>query len=74
MLKSDLKVWSRDVFGCLESSKKRLLKNNEDLDIKDNLCDLDNEAKLKRMEIFSQLRVIDNKLNPYVDKKLEPLG
>jgi len=62
MLKTDLKVWNREEFGCLDSSKKNLLKDIEAFDIRDNYSDLDEEAQLKRMEVISQLKVTDNKI------------
>jgi len=47
---------------CLDSSKKRLLKDIEAFDIRDNYSDLNKEAQLKRMELISQLKVTDNKI------------
>ena len=47
-LKADLKVWNRDVFGCMETNKKKILKEIDDLDTLDDCADLDDCAKQKR--------------------------
>jgi len=68
-LKNDIKVWNWDVFGCLDTNKKRIVKEIEDLDVQDNNIDLGETAKLRRMELFSQLRVIDKKIESLYRKK-----
>jgi len=40
LLKSNLKDWNKNVFGCLQSNQKRILKEIKDLDVKD-----DNEVR-----------------------------
>ena len=58
ILKADLKVWNRDVFGYMDTSKKRIV---EEIDNQDDSNSLGEDDKLKRMELLSQLRVVDNK-------------
>jgi len=36
LLKADLKEWNRNVFGCVESNKRRILSEIEELDGKDD--------------------------------------
>lgn len=45
-LKVDLKVWNRDVFGHLETNKKRIMKEIEELDIQDDYSNLERNARL----------------------------
>ena len=40
LLKEDLKEWNINVFGCLESNQKRIFKEIEDFDVKDDNDDL----------------------------------
>ena len=50
-LKADLKVWNRDVFGCMETNKKKILKEIDDLDTQDDCADLDDCEKQKRWAV-----------------------
>jgi len=61
ILKVDLRVWNKEVFGCLETNKTRILKEIEELDCCDANNDLEEPAKLRRYELVSQLRMIDKK-------------
>jgi len=38
-MKADLKVWNREVFGNLDTTKKKILKDIKLLDIQDARCD-----------------------------------
>jgi len=69
LLKVDLKEWNRNVFGCLDSKKKQILRDIEDLDVKDDNNDLEVNGQLRRMDLFSQLRMIDKKLESLCKKK-----
>ena len=62
-LKADLKVWNRNVFGCLQTSQRQILKEIENLDTKDDNEDLEEHDRLKRMELLSQLRLVDSKMD-----------
>ena len=57
LLKADLKVWNRDVFGCFNTNKKRILKEIEDLDNQDDANDLVDNVREKRMDLLNQLRI-----------------
>jgi len=61
-LKADLKEWNKDVFGHLNTKKKRILKEIEVLNIQDDVSKLEDHRRLKRMHFIGQLRVINKKL------------
>jgi len=62
LLKADLKIWNRDVFGCMDFSKKRIVKEIEAFDNQDDIISLGENEKLRRLELLSQLRLIDSKM------------
>jgi len=62
LLKADLKIWNKEVFGHLETTKSRILKDIEDLDNKDDDNMLEDMDRLERLDLMRQLRVIDSKL------------
>ena len=51
------------MFGCMQTNQKRILKEVEDLDIKDDRDALEESGRLRRMELLSNLREVDNKLD-----------
>jgi len=63
LLKADLKVWNINVFGCVESHKRRILSEIEELDGKDDVEDLEESGRKRRMELLSQLGMVDKKLD-----------
>ena len=69
LLKADLKVWNRNTFGCLETSKKRIVLEIEELDAKDDNDALDGIGNLRRMELVSQLGLVDKKLDSIYRQK-----
>jgi len=69
LLKNDLKEWNRNVFGSMEENKKRIVKEIEHLDVKDANNDLEESDKLRRLELFSQLRMLDKKLESLFRQK-----
>ena len=69
LLKADLKAWNRNTFGCLETNKKRIVSEIEELDAKDDNGALDGIGNLRRMELFSQLGLIDKKLDSIYRQK-----
>ena len=71
LLKADLKVWNRNTFGCLETNKKRIVSEIEELDAKDDNDALDDIGNLRRMELFSQLGLMIRSWTQYIDKKQE---
>lgn len=60
-LKYDLKIWNYEVFGLMKTSKKIIVREIEELDAKDGIRELEDILKLKKMEIVSQLRVVQKK-------------
>ena len=69
LLKADLKIWNKEVFGHLETSKSRILKDIVDLDNKDDDNMLEDMTRLERLNLMRQLRVIDNKLESLYRQK-----
>ncbi|XP_068498266.1 uncharacterized protein [Phaseolus vulgaris] len=68
-LKGDLKIWNKDIFGNLESTKKRILQEIEDYvcqDCNDNLLVCD---RMKRFELVGQRKEVDNKLESLMRQK-----
>ena len=62
LLKSDLKAWNRDVFGNLDTTKRRILQDLEALDGQDCLGGLVENDRLKRLELVSLLKENDKKI------------
>lgn len=63
LLKVDLKVWNKEVFGHLETTKKELLKEIEDLDNEDENSGLEENSWLKWSDRVSKLRLTNKKLD-----------
>ena len=68
-MKVDLKVWNRDVFGHLDTTKRNISKEIEDLDNQNDNSKLKGSARLKRMDLDSQLKVINNKIDSLLRQK-----
>jgi len=68
-LKRDLKLWNRDVFGNINTSKKMILQDIEDIDCQDCNGTMTENARLKRCELLSRLKEIDNKLDSLTCQK-----
>ena len=62
-LKRDLKLWNKEVFGNLNTSKKRILQEIEDIDCQDCSGIMTEEARFKRCELLSRLKEVDRKLD-----------
>jgi len=69
LLKADLKEWNKDVLKCLESKKKQILRHIEDLDVNNDNNILEEHGQLRRMELFSQLRLIDKQVESLCRQK-----
>ena len=69
LLKADLKEWNKNVYGCLETKKKKILRQIEDLDVNDDNNFLEEHNQLRRMELFSQLRLIDKQVESLCRQK-----
>jgi len=67
--KEDLKVWNREVFGNLKVSKNNILKQIEVLDNQDDNNELEESAKIKSMDLTSQLKEIENKIDSLLREK-----
>ena len=68
-LKGDLKVWNRDVFGNIQTSKKRIVMEIEELDCQDCIGGLVERDRLKRIELVNAMREMDKKLDSLLCQK-----
>ncbi|XP_068487034.1 uncharacterized protein [Phaseolus vulgaris] len=68
-LKGDLKVWNRDVFSNIDTSKKPILKELEALDCKDCSGVLSEKERLQRIGLVSRLKETDKKLESLLCQK-----
>ncbi|XP_068485324.1 uncharacterized protein [Phaseolus vulgaris] len=68
-LKGDLKVWNRDTFGNMETKKKRILQEIEDLDCQDCNGNFVESERLRRIDLVGHLKEIDNKLDSLLRQK-----
>ncbi|XP_068486483.1 uncharacterized protein [Phaseolus vulgaris] len=69
LLKLDLKEFNRSVFGNLEDEKRKILKEIEDLDVKDGVSDLLEGEKLRRLELVSQQKLVEKKMESLYRQK-----
>jgi len=60
--KYDLKSWNMEVFGNLDTTKRRILQELEVQDSQDCIGGLEETERLKRLELVSRLKVNDKKL------------
>ena len=68
-LKGDLKVWNKDVFGDINTSKKRTLQEIEIFDCQDCSGILTEADRLKRSVLVTRLRELDKKLDSLACQK-----
>ena len=68
-LKGDLKIWNRDVFGNIKTSKKMILQELEALDCQvcDGVC-LESERS-ERIDLVSRLKETDRKMDSLLCQK-----
>jgi len=69
LLKADLKEWNKSVFGCVESDKRRIEMEIEKLDEEDDIDALEDEGRLRRMDLLSQLGLVNRKLESIYRQK-----
>jgi len=68
-LKGDLKVWNREVFSNIETCKRRILQEIEDLDSQDCNGTLVERERLRRVELVSRLKETNFKLESLLREK-----
>jgi len=68
-LKGDLKVWNIDVFGILESTKKKILEEIETLDCQACNGALDDDQDLQRLGLVSRLKETDRRMKSLLSQK-----
>ncbi|XP_068487120.1 uncharacterized protein [Phaseolus vulgaris] len=69
LLKGDLKIWNRDVYGNLHTIKMSILSEIESLDSLDLDGGSVRSGRLERMELTNWLREVDRKINPLMFQK-----
>ncbi|XP_068503978.1 uncharacterized protein [Phaseolus vulgaris] len=69
ILKGDLKIWNKEVFGNVYTRKKEILQEIEDLDCMDCLNDLNEGDRLKRAALVSRLKENDKKIESLTCQK-----
>ena len=68
-LKGDLKVWNKDVFGNIETCKRRILQEIDVLDSQDCNGTLVDNERLRRVELVSRLKETNLKLESLLRQK-----
>ncbi len=69
LLKSDLKSWNKDVFGNLDTAKRKILQEIEALDCLDCEGGLVDFERRKRMELTSRLKENEIKMESLICQK-----
>ena len=69
LLKGDLKIWNRDVYGNLHTAKRNILREIEALDNQDFEGDAVGSVSLVRMDLTSRLRDVDRKIDSLICQK-----
>ncbi|XP_068503760.1 uncharacterized protein [Phaseolus vulgaris] len=73
MLKSDLKGWNKDVFGHIDKIKIDILRNIQELDMRDDVDGLDENKIRERRELLSQLKEINERNESLLQQKSRAL-
>ena len=68
-LKGDLKVWNMDVFGNINTRKRRILQEIEDLDCQYCNTTLTEGDRVKRRELVICMKELDKKLDSLICQK-----
>ena len=73
MLKSDLKGWNKEVFGYTDKIKLDILRKIQELDMRDDLVDLEEDKIRERRELLSQLQDINVRNESLLQQKSRAL-
>ena len=73
MLKSDLKGWNKEVFGHIDKIKLDILRNIQELDMRDDAYGLDENKIRERRELLSQLQAINERNESLLQQKSRAL-
>ena len=73
MLKSDMKGWNKDVFGHVDKIKLEILRNIQELDMRDDVEGLDENKIRERRELLSQLQDINERNESILQQKSRAL-
>jgi len=69
MLKGDLKVWNRDVYGNLHTKNRDILQEIESMDCQDMNDVQLGSVRVEIVELMSRLREIDSKIDSLISQK-----
>jgi len=73
MLKNDLKVWNKEVFGYTDILKFDLINRLQSLDQLDDESSLEDDKIMERRDLLSQLQVINHRNESLLQQKLRSL-
>ena len=73
MLKSDLKGWNKEVFGYTDKIKLDILRKIQELDMRDDIDDLEEDKIRERRELLSQLQDINVRNESLLQQKSRAL-
>jgi len=68
-LKHELKIWNKEVFGYTGKLKIDIIRRIGELDSLDDESNLDEKSKVERIELLSQLRVLNLKNESLLQQK-----
>ena len=69
LLKGDLKIWNRDVYGNLQTTRMSILSQIELFDSLDSNGGSVGSGRLERMELMNRLREVDRKIDSLMSQK-----
>jgi len=69
LLKGDLKIWNREVFGNLNTTKDGILREIEAFDNQDEDGGSVARGRMERLELLSQLGEVDRKIDSLISQK-----
>ena len=58
-LKHELRMWNKETFGYVGSTKETIMLTISELDKKDEELGLDEEERIKRKHLFAQLKLMN---------------
>ena len=68
-LKFDLKVWNKEVFEIIGLKKQNLLLQLDEMDRKDDESNLEDDDKVRRMKLLSELKLLLHKESGLLNQK-----
>jgi len=69
MLKGELKIWNKEVYGNLYTTKECILRDIESFDRQDLNGGQDDRGRMERMELLNCLKEVDRKIDSFICQK-----